>query len=172
MDRVVEETRQRGLRVVAVFEGAKGGLVLVTGFGLLAYTHRGLHNAAEEIVRHLHLNPARHYPHIFLDTAARVTDTQLWLLALSAFLYAVIRFIEAFGLWHRKRWAAWFGVLSGGVYVPVELFEVAHRLSWVKLGVLSVNLAIVAYLGYELTIHGRPPRNPSLPRSPRPSIKR
>ena len=171
MDRVAEETRQRGLRVVAVFEGAKGGLVLVTGFGLLAFIHRGLHNAAEEVVRHLHLNPARHYPRIFLDAAARVTDSQLWLLALAAFLYAVVRFIEAFGLWRRKRWAAWFGVLSGGVYVPVELFEVAHRLSWVKLGVLSVNLAIVAYLGYELTIHGRPPRNPSLPRLPRRSRK-
>jgi len=103
MDRVAEETRQRGLRVVAVFEGAKGGLVLVTGFGLLAFLDRGLHNAAEEIVRHLHLNPARDYPRIFLDAAA--------------------------------------------------------------------NMAIVAYLGYELTIHGRPPRNPSLPRSPRRSRK-
>jgi len=128
MGHAPEATRQRGLRVVAVFEGAKGGLVLITGFGLLA---------------------------------------------LSAFLYAVIRFIEAFGLWQRKRWAAWLGVLSGGVYVPVELFEVAHRLSWVKLGVLSVNLSIVAYLVYALTIagRGRPPRNPSLPSAPRPSRK-
>jgi uncharacterized membrane protein (DUF2068 family) len=71
----------------------------------------------------------------------------------------------------RKRWAAWFGVLSGGVYIPVKLFEVAHRLSLVKLGVRSVNLAIVAYLGYELTTHGRSPRNPSLPRSQRRSRK-
>ena len=171
MARAGGETRQRGLRVVAVFEGAKGGLVLVTGLGLLAFIHRGLHNAAEEVVRHLHLNPARHYPRIFLDAADRVTDTQLWLLALAAFLYSVVRFIEALGLWHRKRWAAWFGALSGGIYIPVELFELAHRLSWVKLGVLSVNLAIVAYLVYELMIHGRPPRNPSLPSVPRPSRK-
>jgi uncharacterized membrane protein (DUF2068 family) len=171
MDLVTEEPRRRGLRVVAVFEGAKGGLVLVTGFGLLAFLHRGLHNAAEEVVRHLHLNPARHYPRIFLDAAAHVTDTQLRLLALSAFLYAVVRFIEAFGLWHRKRWAAWFGVLSGGVYVPVELFEVAHRLSWARLTALAVNLAIVAYLVHELTTRGRPPRNPSPPRSPRRSRK-
>jgi len=155
MDLVTEEPRQRGLRVVAVFEGAKGGLVLVTGFGLLAFIHRGLHNAAEEVVRHLHLNPARHYPRIFLDAAAHVTDTQLRLLALSAFFYAAVRFIEAFGLWHRKRWAAWFGVLSGGVYIPVELFEVAHRLSWARLAVLAVNLAIVAYLGYELLMESR-----------------
>ncbi|MBE0606898.1 MAG: DUF2127 domain-containing protein [Deltaproteobacteria bacterium] len=169
MDLVTKEPRQRGLRVVAVFEGAKGGLVLITGFGLLAYIHRGLHNAAEEVVRHLHLNPARHYPRIFLDAVAHVTDTQLRLLALAAFLYAVVRFIEAFGLWHRKRWAAWFGVLSGGVYVPVELFEAALHLSLAKLTVLTVNLAIVAYLVYELTTHGRSPRNPSPPRSPRPS---
>ncbi|HEX8043484.1 DUF2127 domain-containing protein [Candidatus Deferrimicrobium sp.] len=166
MDRVVEKTEPGGLRVVAVFEGAKGGLVLVTGMGLLAFIHRDLLNAAEEVVRTFHLNPARHYPHIFLDAASRVTDTQLWLLALSALLYAVVRFIEAFGLWHRKLWAQWFGVLSGGIYIPVELFEVVHRLSWAKLTILSANLAIVAYLGYSLTIHGRPPRNPSLPSTP------
>ena len=146
----MEGHRRRGLRVVAVFEGAKGGLVLITGFGLLAFIHRGLHNAAEEVVRHLHLNPARHYPRIFLDAAARVTDTQLRLLALSAFLYAVVRFIEAFGLWHRKRWAAWFGVLSGGVYIPVELFEVAHRLSWARLTALAVNLPIAETLNLEV----------------------
>ena len=153
--------RPVGLRVVALFEGAKGVLVLITGIGLLAFIHRDLHNAAEEVVRHFHLNPAHHYPRIFLDAAARVNDTHLWLLALSAFLYAVVRFIEAFGLWHRKLWAAWFGVLSGSIYIPVELFEVARGLSWAKLTVLSVNLAVVAYLGYTLAIQGRPPGNPS-----------
>jgi uncharacterized membrane protein (DUF2068 family) len=158
--------------MVALFEGAKGGLVLITGFGLLAFIHRDLHDAAEEVVRHFHWNPARHYPRIFLDAAARVNDTQLWLLALTAFLYAAVRFIEAFGLWHRKRWAAWFGVLSGGIYIPMELFEVTQGLSWAKLTVLSINLAIVAYLGYALTIPGRPPRNPSLPSGPPPSRKR
>ncbi len=151
----MEATRQGGLRVVAVFEGAKGGLVLVTGLGLLAFVHRDLHNAAEEVVRHFHLTPDPHYPRIFLAAAAWITDTKLLLLALSALLYAVVRFIEAFGLWHRKLWAEWFGVLSGCIYIPVELFEVAHGLSWVKLTVLSVNLAIVAYLGYSLIESGR-----------------
>jgi uncharacterized membrane protein (DUF2068 family) len=155
MDRGAEEIPERGLRVVAVFEGAKGALVLITGFGLLAFIHRDLHGAAENIVKYLHLNPARHYPRIFLDAAAHVTDTELWLLALSAFLYAMVRFIEAFGLWHRKLWAAWFGVLSGSIYIPMELIGVVHHISWAKLTVLSVNLAIVAYLGYALMESGR-----------------
>lgn len=164
-------SRALGLRLVAVFEGAKGGLVLVTGLGLLAFIHRDLHNAAEEVVRHFHLNPAHHYPRIFLDAAARVHDTQLWFLALSAFLYAVARFIEAFGLWHRKLWAEWFGALSGGIYIPMELYEVVHRLSWAKMTVLSVNLAIVAYLGHVLSIRREETRNSSPPGGPHPSGK-
>jgi uncharacterized membrane protein (DUF2068 family) len=171
MDLITEETRHRGLRVVAVLEGAKGALVLVTGLGLLAFIHRDLHGAAEEIVRHFHLNPARQYPRIFLDAAARVSDTQLMLLALAAFLYAVVRFIEAIGLWRRKEWAAWFGVMSGAIYIPVELFEAVHRLSWATLTVLSVNLLVVVCLGYALAMARRPPRNPSLPGAPRPSGK-
>ena len=106
------------------------------------------------------MNPAHRYSRIFLDAAARVNDTQLWLLALSALLYSVVRFVEAFGLWRRKRWAAWFGVLSGGIYVPMELYEMAHGYSWVKLTVLAVNLAIVAYLVYTLSAPGRLPRAP------------
>lgn len=157
-----EGTGKRGLRVVAVFEGAKGGLVLVTGLGLLAFIHRDLHNAAEEIVRHFHLNPAHRYPRVFLDAASRVDDTRLWFLALSAFFYAAVRFVEAFGLWRRKLWAEWFAVLSGGIYIPVELFEVIHRVSWARLAVLSVNLAIVVYLGYALVSQERSSRNPSL----------
>lgn len=140
-----------GLRIVAFFEGAKGGLVLVTGFGLLAFIHRDLHHGAEEVVRHFRLNPASHYPRIFLDAATRATDTQLWLLALSALLYALARLIEAFGLWRRRLWAEWFGALSGSIYIPIELYEVTRGLSWPKLTVLVINLAIVGYLGYMLS---------------------
>ena len=73
-----------GLRVVSIFEAAKGLLVLLVGFGLSAYIHKDLHLAAERLVRHFHLNPASRYPLIFLDLADHVTDTQLWALALSS----------------------------------------------------------------------------------------
>ncbi len=148
------EPRPGGLRTVALFEGAKGALVLLTGFGLLALVHRDLHEAAGELVRHFHLNPAHRYPRIFLDAAARADDARLRFLALSAILYAAVRFIEAFGLWRRKLWAVWFGILSGGIYIPLEIFEAARRPSWASLSVLSVNAAIVAYLVFAVVRHG------------------
>ena len=140
----------KGLRIVALFEGAKGTIVLLTGFGVLALIHEGVHHAAEKIVRHLHINPARHYPSIFIDLATHVTDLQLWVLAFSALCYAVVRFVEAYGLWRRMAWAEWFGLLTGGMYIPLELFEVVRRATWPKISILVVNLGVVVYLAYVL----------------------
>lgn len=139
-----------GLRIVAAFEGAKGLVVLLTGFGLLTLVHRDLHAAGERLVRLLHLNPARHYPRIFLDAIDRVTDWQLWALALSALAYAAARIVEAVGLWYRRRWAEWFGFLTGGMYIPLELYEIHRGSTSVKVSVFAVNLFIVVYLGQAL----------------------
>jgi len=139
-----------GLRIVSVFEAIKGLLVLLAGFGLLAYIHQDLHFAAERLVRHFHLNPASRYPRIFLDLAGHVTDAQLWALALSALLYAVVRFVEAYGLWYERHWAEWFAVLTGGIYVPLELFEITRGITWPKTVLLIVNTGIVAYLSLVL----------------------
>ncbi|GFE60927.1 DUF2127 domain-containing protein [Geobacter sp. AOG2] len=140
----------KGLRVVALLEGAKGTIVLLTGFGILALIHKDLHHVAEQLVQHLHINPARHYPRIFIDAAQRVTDLQLWGLALSALGYAIVRFVEAYGLWKRMSWAEWFGLLTGGMYIPVELFEVMRGVTWPKVSILIVNLGVVGYLAFIL----------------------
>lgn len=141
-----KQSLSSGLHVVALFEGAKGALVLLTGFGLLMLIHKDLHHAAEQLVRQIHLNPARHFPMIFIEAADRVTDAQLWAYAFAAMLYSVVRFVESYGLWTGRRWAEWFGLVSGGIYIPIELYEVFHKPSWPRVTVLLVNSGIVAYL--------------------------
>ena len=69
---------------MALIEGVKGVLVLGAGLGLFALAHRDLQSIAEELVRHLHLNPARHLPRIFLHLGANLSDRRLWLLASAA----------------------------------------------------------------------------------------
>ena len=144
------------MRAVAVFEAAKGLLVLVAGFGLLSLVHRDAQHSAETIVRHLHLNPARHYPRVFIQAAGGMRSSRLWLLAGGAFAYSLVRFIEAYGLWHLRSWAEWFAILSGGLYLPVEVYELVRHPTRVKAGILLGNLAIVAYLLYvRRTAHAR-----------------
>ncbi len=144
-------TRQTtGLHIVALFEGAKGTLVLIAGFGLLTLVHRDLHQIAEELVKRFQMNPAHHYPKIFIDAATHVTDARLWVLSASAIIYATVRFVEAYGLWRRQPWAEWFAVLTGGIYIPIEIYELLKGVTWAKVVVLVVNMGIVGYLSYVL----------------------
>jgi uncharacterized membrane protein (DUF2068 family) len=131
-----------------MFEAAKGAIVILAGLGLLTLIHRDVQAVAESIVRHLHLNPARHFPHIFLDAAARATDTRLWAMAFTAMLYSAIRFAEAYGLWRKQVWAEWFGIISGSLYLPVEIYELTLSLSVVKISIFIVNIIVVGWLAW------------------------
>ena len=135
-----------GLRTIAGFEAAKGVLVLLAGIGLLQLVHRDVQEAAEDLVRHLHLSPSAHYPRIFLELAAQINSTWLWVLAAGSSLYAGLRLVEAFGLWREKRWAKWLGAASGAVYVPFELVGLFEKVTALRIASLVTNLLIVAYL--------------------------
>ncbi|HEV8542135.1 MAG TPA: DUF2127 domain-containing protein [Verrucomicrobiae bacterium] len=137
-----------GLRVVALFEGFKGLLVLIVGLTLLHYVDEGVQRAAEEIVRHLHLNPASRIPRIFEAAAGRVPDAQIEGLALGAFLYSIMRFVECYGLWRNRVWAEWFALVSSGVFVPVEIYEMVVKPTPVKATLLVLNVAVVIYLAF------------------------
>lgn len=139
-----------GVRVVAAFEAAKGLLVLAAGFGLLSVVHKDVETVVDELVRHLHLNAANRSPRIFLDAAERFSDVRLWVLAVLAFAYATLRLVEAYGLWQARRWAEWVAVASGAIYLPFELYELAHGASWLKASTLAGNVAIVVYMAYAL----------------------
>lgn len=141
-------TIERGVRVVAVFEALKGALVLSAGFGLLSLVHHDLQAVAERLVRHSHLDPARHYPRIFIEAASHTDDSRLRTLAALAFLYAAVRLVEAYGLWHMRVWAEWFAIIAGSLYLPVEIYELFRRVTWMRGMVFLTNLLIVAYLVY------------------------
>lgn len=137
-----------GVRAIALFEAAKGLLVLLAGLGLLSLIHRDVQAMAEAIIRHSHFNPASKYPRIFLEASRHLTNKHLWMYASLAVGYAAVRFVEAYGLWKAKAWAEWFAIVAGGIYLPVEIFELAAKFTWFRVDVLTANTLIVVYLGY------------------------
>jgi len=139
-----------GLRLIAIFEAVKGALVLAVGLALLGYLDRDLETFTEDLVRHLHLNPAHGLAKLFITSAGHVPDSQMHLLTLAAVLYALVRFVEAFGLWKNRAWAEWFALVSCAVYLPVELYELARGLSAPKISLFIINCVVVIYLWYAL----------------------
>lgn len=139
-----------GLRGIALLEAAKGALVVIAGIGIAALLHENAQAIAEAIVARLHLNPGSRYPTIFLALAAHPDDPRLWAIGASAGVYAAMRFAEAYGLWHGRAWAQWLGVWSGGIYIPVELYEAVRHPTWIHVGLAAANVAIVAFLAANL----------------------
>lgn len=148
MHRFDQKKINKGIHTIAVFEAFKGLIVLIAGFAILQLVHGELQLVADGIVKHLHMNLARHNPHIFLEAISRITDSKIRLYAAFAFTYSVIRFVEAYGLWHLKPWAEWFAILSGGIYIPVEIIGLFRHATVIKGSIFLINLFIVLFLVY------------------------
>lgn len=132
----------KGLKAVASLEACKGVLSLLVGLGLHVLAGKNLEHVAVSLVHHAHLNPASHYPSIFIHAMTQVSDGKIKLLALGALVYASIRFVEAYGLWK----AEWFALISGAIYLPFELYEMVTKPSLLGVGVFVINIVVVVYM--------------------------
>ena len=139
--------KRTNLRWVAAFEAAKGLLVLAAASAAFEFVHMmGAQKIAEQLVRHFHLNPASRYPKIFLEAASHLDNIHLLALGLGALVYSVIRLVEAYGLWYGRQWAWIFGLVSAGLYLPVEIFELIKHANTAEVLVFSLNILILVLL--------------------------
>ena len=138
----------KGLRTVATIEFTKGMIVVLAGLGLMSMRNRDIWGVAESFLEFFHVNPYHRYVGVFIDLISRVSDIRLWKIATVAGVYAIIRFVEAYGLWYALPWAEWLAFASGSIYIPFEAADLIRRPTWFRLLVLVVNLVIVLYMLY------------------------
>jgi uncharacterized membrane protein (DUF2068 family) len=147
---------RRTLRSVAVLEGTKGVLALVSLIGLLSLLHHDLHHLALVWMGYWGLDPTRPYPELLLHSVDALNAWSPNTLTLFALGYAAVRFAEAYGLWWEQAWGEWLGAVSCGVYVPFEVRHILHRPGWPGVLILLVNLAILGLLVAELVKRRQP----------------
>lgn len=147
--------QSRAIRVVALFEALKGAVVLLAATGILSLVHRDVYSIAATFIEHAHLNPASRYPRIFLDAASHMHDTRLLLLALGAAMYAIVRLVEAYGLFYERKWAEVLAAGSGAIYVPIELVSLFRGPTWHGLAILLLNVVVVAIMARALVLRRR-----------------
>jgi uncharacterized membrane protein (DUF2068 family) len=78
----------------------------------------------------------------------------LKLVGLAVAIYAVLEGAEAIGLWFQKRWAEYLTFIATTLLLPLEVYELAHGASPLKVIALLINLAIVVYLLYAKRLFG------------------
>jgi uncharacterized membrane protein (DUF2068 family) len=68
--------------------------------------------------------------------------------------YGVLEGAEAIGLWLAKRWAEYLTFISTTVLLPLEIYEIIHRGTALKVIGFIINLAVVVYLLFAKRLFG------------------
>jgi uncharacterized membrane protein (DUF2068 family) len=89
-----------------------------------------------------------------LDRLFSLSGGTLKLVGLGIAIYALLEGIEAVGLWFQQRWAEYLTFIATTVFLPLEVYELLHGASPLKVIALIVNLAIVGYLLYAKRLFG------------------
>ena len=139
---------QNGLRSIAIFEAIKGLAILTAGLGLLHYLHTDLQAVLDHFLTLLGMSHGPQDQLYLREVIRGITDTNLIWISIAAVAYSIIRFVEAYGLWHSRNWAKWLGIVSGSIYLPFEFYKLIEAFSIEKLGIVIINLLIVLYLIY------------------------
>ncbi len=137
-----------GLRGIAMFEAGKGLLALAVAIWMFTLMHRDKVGLAERFLDALHISPERHFYQRAMHFAENVTNRNLWLFIFGILSYTAIRFVEAYGLWMERLWAEWFALISGSLYIPLEIYELTRRPNLIRWVILAINVIIVLYLAW------------------------
>jgi uncharacterized membrane protein (DUF2068 family) len=149
------------LRLIAVFKGIKGVFIALAAIGtfLLVGHEDSAKNFLHEVLKLVQgtnettgLNTGPRWfqtlHHLFFETMP------LWLLGICLTAYAALLFGMAVGLWITKRWGEYLAVVALTVlYVP-EIYELTRGVTVVKIILLVLNTAIIAYLVFGKRLFG------------------
>jgi uncharacterized membrane protein (DUF2068 family) len=136
------------LRIIALFKLAKALLFVCTGVGLLHFLNKDVEGRLQHLMESLHVDSDNHLAKWCLDEAGRLTNLKLASLSAVCFFYAALFGTEGTGLYLRKKWAEYFVVIVTGSLLPLEGYELWHKVNVAKVLLTIGNLIILGYLIY------------------------
>jgi hypothetical protein len=62
--------------------------------------------------------------------------------------------VESYGLWFIRRWGEYFSVVVTSVFLPLEIWELTEKFTWLKVLLTAVNVAAVIWLVWSKRLFG------------------
>nr|WP_112472737.1 DUF2127 domain-containing protein [Streptomyces sp. ST1020] len=151
------------LRFLAVERAVRGVFIVLVAVAVWKFSN------SQDAVRRLFdeyldvFRPVFRHFHYDLDHSPVVGSVQkvfgyrhstLVLVAALLLAYALIELVEAVGLWYAKRWAEYLTVVATAAFLPLEIYELTERVSWLKIATLVLNLLAVLYIAVAKRLFG------------------
>lgn len=151
------------LRVLAVERFVRGLLLVALAYGI--YRFDGARNSLTKVFRdylpllqpigdRLGINLEDAGPVKLIEEALKARHSTLLLVAAGVLAYGALELLEGIGLWLMRRWGEYVAVVGTSLFVPVEVYELLHTITWLKVGALLVNVFAVVYLLWTKRLFG------------------
>lgn len=146
-----------GVRAILIYKTIKGAAALATGVTLLAldvaHRARSIQEAAGWIRHHVTAS----WSVALADVLVNAATTRGIALAGVALLFdGALTSLEGWALHRKHWWGPWLVVVTTSALLPFELYEIARRVSLLRVLALVVNIAIVVYLSRRARREARP----------------
>lgn len=143
------------LRLLALERWVRGSVILLLGVAVLRFKStqvslKELFNrdlrTLRPFFRQIHFNISDSGTIKAIDHAFAAHRSTLNLLAAFLIFYGAVQLIEGVGLWLLKRWGEYFSAVATAVFIPLEIYELTEKITWLRIAAFVVNVAAVIYL--------------------------
>ena len=90
----------------------------------------------------------------FMSYLIESTPHTLYLIFIALIFYGLLQVTEGVGLWLIHRWAEYLTVVATSLFLPIEIYEIMHGATFIKVGALVVNIAAVMWLVWSKYLFG------------------
>lgn len=81
-----------------------------------------------------------------IDKALHTAHGTLTLVAIGVLAYGGLQLLEGIGLWLMKRWGEYVAVVGTSLFIPLEVYELLEKVTWLRVVAFTVNVFAVVYL--------------------------
>jgi uncharacterized membrane protein (DUF2068 family) len=159
----LKPTRDPGLLAIACFKLFKAVTLIALGLGAFRLLDQRTVADLTNWLLHFSLSTGQRFVDRLIDVLTTLTRRRTAAIGLGAIAYGSLFAVEGIGLWKGKRWAEYLTAIATSSLVPFEIYELARRVTIVRVSALAINVAAVIYLVYRL----RHPRSDDSWRAPR-----
>lgn len=151
------------LRLLAVERLIRGLIVLLGAYAVFRFRDdRGSVQkafnedlpAVENLAEKFHWNIANSSTIATIQRIIQIDKGTLMWVSVGLLVYGALQVIEATGLWMLKRWGEYFAAVATSLFIPLEVYEITEKLTWVRIGALLINIGAVVYLVYTKRLFG------------------
>jgi len=134
------------LYVIIAIKLLKGTLLLLLALGVYSLSDENLPEEFRGLLQFLHIDPEKKFFSDLENRIALITPARVIQVAGGAFFYSLFSLVEGVGLILRVSWAGWLAIGESAFFVPIEVYELAHRPTLTVFCILALNVFIVWYL--------------------------